>query len=96
METKTPPENQTLYYIQSRGCVGNCALWWRAGGSGYTCDLKQAWKVTFQEAVRICRDRPQEDIPRPVELVDRLSEQHLDVQQLWRMDRKRAQQTEAG
>ena len=32
-----------LYYIQDpRQCVGNSALWWRKGGHGYTCDLRQA------------------------------------------------------
>lgn len=32
-----------LYYIQdTRQVVGNCALWWRAGGAGYTCDLDDA------------------------------------------------------
>lgn len=32
------------YYIQrhASGFVGNCLLWWRKGGSGYTCDLDDA------------------------------------------------------
>ena len=32
------------YYIQrhaSRLC-GNCLIWWRKGGAGYTCDLDDA------------------------------------------------------
>jgi hypothetical protein len=32
------------YYIQrhASGYVGNCLLWWRKGGHGYTCDLDDA------------------------------------------------------
>jgi hypothetical protein len=32
------------YYIQRHlsGCVGNCFLWWRKGGAGYTCNLDDA------------------------------------------------------
>ena len=32
------------YYIQrhASGYVGNCLLWWRKGGHGYTCDLNDA------------------------------------------------------
>jgi len=32
------------YYLQRSegGYVGNCLLWWRKGGHGYTCDLKEA------------------------------------------------------
>jgi len=29
------------YYV-SKGYVGNCLLWWRKGGYGYTCDLSDA------------------------------------------------------
>ena len=34
------------YYVQNieAGYVGNCLLWWRKGGKGYTCDLNQAQK----------------------------------------------------
>jgi hypothetical protein len=32
------------YYVQRHksGCVGNCFLWWRKGGNGYTCNLDNA------------------------------------------------------
>ena len=30
------------FYIQKLGFVGNCLLWWRKGGCGYTCDIEQA------------------------------------------------------
>lgn len=32
------------YYIQrhASGLVGNCMLWWRNNGCGYTCDLSEA------------------------------------------------------
>jgi hypothetical protein len=29
------------YYVSS-GFVGNCMLWWRKDGHGYSCDLLQA------------------------------------------------------
>ena len=32
------------YYVerQASGFVGNCLLWWRKGGHGYTCNLDDA------------------------------------------------------
>ena len=32
------------YYIQrhASGYVGNCLLWWREGGNGYTCNIDEA------------------------------------------------------
>ena len=32
------------YYIQrhASGYVGNCLIWWRKGGHGYTCDIDDA------------------------------------------------------
>ena len=41
-----------------RGYCGDCLLWWRVEGKGYTCDLDYAWKVTEEKAAAICRDRP--------------------------------------
>lgn len=67
-----------LYYIEdTRQIVGNCALWWREGGHGYTCDLKQAWKVPAGWS----SGRPT-DVLRKCSEMDALAEQHVDVQKL--------------
>jgi hypothetical protein len=71
-----------LYYIQNRPCVGNCARWWREGGHGYTCDLREAWKVDLAQAQSICRSRPAEYVPYRVADVDHVSVVHVDVQAL--------------
>lgn len=73
---------EELYYIQSRGCVGNCLLWWAEGGHGYVCDLSKAWRVPKSQAESICSDRPTQDIPWPVALVDAVSERHVNCQSL--------------
>ena len=66
-----------LYYIQgTRQCVGNSALWWREGGHGYTCDLKQAWKVPLDKA----KSYRETDVPRLCSAMDALAETHVDVQ----------------
>ena len=74
---------EELYYIHCRAhgaYVGNCMLWWAEGGSGYTCDLDKAWKVTGEEADRICRDRPDDDIPYLASVVDANARRHADHQ----------------
>ena len=76
--TLTPPTFEPpLYYIQNRGFSGNCLFWWKPDGHGYTADLKKAWKVTAEQAKRICRDRPEEDIPRLVEEMDQIAQLHV-------------------
>jgi hypothetical protein len=69
----------TLYYIQHTGFCGNCLLWWRDGGHGYTSDLDDAWKVGEEQAKSICRSRPSEDIAWPVDFVDDHSARHLSA-----------------
>lgn len=77
-----------LFYIQDcRAAVGNCVLWWRAAGQGYTCDLKDAGKFTAEEARRYAGDR-HTDVARPVEDVDRLAVAHVRVEALRRWDRE--------
>ena len=72
--------NEELYYIQHVKFVGNCMLFWRPNGCGYTVDLDDAWKVSKQFALNICKSRPEEDFPRLATLVDSLAKRHVDVQ----------------
>jgi hypothetical protein len=59
-----------LFYIQNRGFCGNCLSWWRPDGNGYTCDLRDAWKVPYEEAKRICRMRQGMDVMWPASVVE--------------------------
>ena len=49
------------YYIQRHrsGFVGNCLLWWRKGGNGYTCNLDDAEVFDENDKVfqRIAKDK---------------------------------------
>jgi hypothetical protein len=73
---------EAFYYIQNKGYVGNSLCWWKKGGSGYTCDLNKAWKVTLEEAKAICHGRPKEDFMRPVTKMDALVQHHIDNQDM--------------
>lgn len=75
-----------LYYIRNK-FVGNCALWWREGGLGYTCDLREAGKFTREEAERVCYDRPGEDFMHAVDKVDAIAQMHVDVNRLFQRER---------
>lgn len=46
-----------MFYLQnvSAGCVGNCAQFWRRGGSGYTTDIDDAQQFADKEADDIIR-----------------------------------------
>ncbi len=39
-----------LYYIQN-GWVGNAMLWWRPGSMGYTTDIREAGKYSYEDAL---------------------------------------------
>lgn len=66
-----------LYYIQNNGFVGNCLLWWRKNNAGYTCNIDEALKVSYEEAMRICKTRPKEDIPHPASVVEAAAQRHV-------------------
>ena len=44
-----------LYFLRTRGYIGNGLVWWRPDSRGYTSDLQQAGKYTHDEALSICR-----------------------------------------
>jgi hypothetical protein len=71
-----------MYYIQNRGPVGNCVMWWAEGGHGYTCNLDRAGKFNRDEAIRIVKNRPDIDKAWPVEEIDNLAIRHFDSQRL--------------
>ncbi len=67
----------TLYYLQDdRQIVGNSMLWWREGGKGYTCDLKEAGVFT-KENLPILRSS---DIAWPKDYIDARTALHVDSQ----------------
>ena len=71
-----------LFYIQNRGYCGNCLLWWRADRHGYTMNLDEALKLPENEARRLCESRPNEDIPRPVKMIDKYTARHVNCEKL--------------
>jgi hypothetical protein len=71
-----------MFYIQNRGPVGNCVSWWAVGGHGYTCDIRGAWIVDKDTALRIVQDRPEIDTAWPVNFIDSLAVHHVDIQRL--------------
>lgn len=72
-----------LYYIQdARHYSGNSCFWWRIDGKGYTCNLKEAWRVTEAEARSIIKDPSRSDIAWPCSLIDEGAETHFDMQKL--------------
>jgi hypothetical protein len=72
------------YYIQDtrpNATVGNCASFWRPDGGGYTCDLTKAGVYSQEEAEALHRARST-DVPRRVDLMQRVARMHVDVQDL--------------
>lgn len=47
------------YYIinKERGCVGNCVLFWRQGGHGYTTNMDDAQMFSEDESADLIKDR---------------------------------------
>ena len=71
-----------LYYIQNKGYCGDCLLWWRDGGHGYTIDLNKAWKVPKAKAIDLCRSRPFEDFAWSVDEIDKVAERHINSENM--------------
>lgn len=74
----------TTYYIQdTRSCVGNCAMWWREGGAGYTTELEEAGEYEEEEALSIERNRST-DKAIPCHIVRRATVTHVRLERLGR------------
>lgn len=79
-----PIEDAGSYYIQdTRGRVGNCALFWGKERSGYVCSLDEAGLYSGVEARHIS-DRDT-DIPWPSAHVEQFVIRHVRVEGLRRM-----------
>lgn len=72
MERTTMSEDE-FYILESGSVVGNCAMWWRPEGRGYTCDLSDAGKYTADQAKRL---RPS-DVPVPCAVADAAAVRHV-------------------
>lgn len=63
-----------LYILDSRDVVGNCAVWWRPNGEGYTCNVDEAG--VFDKPPDKLRPT---DFVVPKELVDRHTVKHVHM-----------------
>lgn len=65
--------------------VGNCMLWWRRNGAGYTTDLSQAAVYSLKEALahHVSRDT---DVPWPKGYIDARAAPRVDFQNVRRED----------
>jgi len=71
-----------MYYIQdTRQYVGNCVLWWRPGGKGYTTEIKKAGLYTEKEARDIEGNRGT-DVAWERESVERCIVNHVRMEHL--------------
>jgi hypothetical protein len=66
-----------MYYIENIRSGGDCCIWWRVNGEGYTRDLNDAWKIDETLARRICGNRPEQDVMRVADEVDAKAVRHL-------------------
>lgn len=72
---------EQLYYVQdARYYVGNCILWWRNEGMGYTTDLDDAGLFTASEVASM-RDT---DIAWPQSDVENHLVRHVRIEALRR------------
>lgn len=69
--------DEDLYYIQNTLNQADCMLFWRPNGRGYTFNLDDAWKLPKDRALQICRNRPEQDIPRPAAEVEAQAVRHV-------------------
>lgn len=69
-----------LYYIRyNNGYLGNAILWWKHNAKGYTTDINEAGKYSYEEAEKICRNRPQYDIAYECSIIDDNIQAHKTI-----------------
>lgn len=73
----SPKPKTKMFYIENIRNGGDCCVWWRPDGKGYTRNLEEAWKVDETRARDICRSRPEQDVMREAKDVDAQSVRHL-------------------
>ena len=72
-----------MYYVRDmRQVVGNCALWWRKGDAGYTCNLEEAALYTEEEARKRTQDRDGMHVAYPADQVRAIVVTHVHVDTL--------------
>lgn len=54
-------EHDKLFFIRHDKYVGNAVVWWAKNSTGYTTDIRKAQLYTYNEAKRICENRPNMD-----------------------------------
>lgn len=91
--TKQGVAEDGMYYLQDArwsAMVGNCPSFWREGGNGYTTNLDEAGRFTFEDAMAQHRCR-ETDLPWLCAEVDKLRHPTIDCQYMPRSwDEQRA------
>jgi len=73
------------YYLQDkRQYVGNCVLWYRKNGAGYTCNLNEAEIFSSEDADWFVNQSPEKYIKRDKKGMDDIATMHVDMQKLRR------------
>ena len=72
------PEPKQYVILDTRQIVGNCAMFWRPDGAGYTCDLSDAGLYDKTEG------RRETDIYVPIEVARSMAVIHVRVEPLKR------------
>lgn len=70
--------DDAIFYIQN-GYVGNSALWWALGGSGYTTDFEKAQAYSKTETLERFTTGRDEDVPWESQQVLNALRQHVDA-----------------
>jgi len=71
-------EPKRFYILDTRTIVGNCGLWWRPDGSGYTTELSEAGLYSEEYA----RSRRDTDLAVPEEIAKASTVTHVRVDTL--------------
>jgi len=75
---KVSSSEQLYYILDSRTVVGNCAMWWRPEGAGYTAELDEAGLYTKEKAGSLRHT----DFLVPKELAEKLAVRHVRLDRL--------------